>query len=452
LVLAVFLNSCADDDEIIRDGIILNEGSDNEIQTNTKIGTISLSEIGRTSARVSVAFTEIDPSFPITQHGYVWSTTNSLPTLSDEFNELGDLSETGEVSALIDGLQTGTSYFIRAYFTAAQGTGFGSVTTFETLPDLVLSVNEGNFLAANGSLSSFSVTTGTVNQTLYDAGATVQNAISFDDDLYLVTNAPDKVDILSIDGNDVSFTTSISSGFLNPVSFARVGNFGYVTNWGDISTAFGENPDSFLSIIDLTTNQVIDSLDLEARPQEIIAVGNMLYLANEGVSTITVVEADGANSTVVMDITVPSGPSTFVEDAEGDLWVLCSSGNLVEINLESNAVTTTIDGLTVAGFDEKMAINNSGTTLYFLGGGNDTFTGQTNVFEVDLTVGMPTATAFVTGGFAFYGIGVDPENGDVYVGDSNAFQSTGTGFRYNSSGTQIQQFATGIGPNSFVFL
>ncbi|MEM7549051.1 MAG: DUF5074 domain-containing protein [Bacteroidota bacterium] len=447
----VVFNSCEDDDEILRDGFILNEGTPDEFQTNIEIGQITTSNIDRTSISAAVDISELDPQFPVVQHGFVWSSVNQNPTLTDDFNELGALSSIGEVTSNIEGLDAGTTYFIRPYLTVEEGTGLGVVTTFETLPDIVLSVNEGNFGRENGSLSSFSVTTETVDQTVFDADATIQNAIRVENDLYLVTNAPDRLDILTVDGNEITFSNSITSGFFNPIGFARVGNFGYVTNWGPFDQNF-ETPDPFLAIVDLEANEVIDSIELGIRPQEIIAVDDQLYIANERGSTVTVLDASGSNSTITTEIDVPFGPSIMVVDATGNLWVLCTSGNLVEIDLNTNTVVNTIDGVTVNGFDEKMVINNTGDIIYFLGGTNDTFTGLTNVFEVNLTTASPTAISFVSEGFAFYGIGVDPENGDVYVGDSNAFQSPGTGIRYSSDGTQITTFATGIGPNSFLFL
>jgi hypothetical protein len=296
------------------------------------------------------------------------------------------------------------------------------------------------------------VSASSVEQNIYSADATIQDSQISGENLYLVTNAPDKLDILSVNENEISFESSITTGFENPISFTRVGNFGYVTNWGDISTAFGPDPDSFLSIVDLSSNDVVDSIALDVRPQNIIAVNSRLYIANEGASTVSVFNADGVNTTRITDIQVPFGPSTAVLDADGDLWVLCVSGALVELDLMNNSVKTTIEGLTVGGFDEKMDINGSGTRLYFLGGNNVDFTGLTTVYQVDLTQPNPVATLFDDDGFALYGIGVDPETGEVFIGDSNAFQSTGTGFQYDTDGNQLRQFATGIGPNSFVFL
>ena len=144
-----------------------------------------------------------------------------------------------------------------------------------------------------------------------------------------------------------------------------------------------------------------------------------------------------------------AGPSELVVDGTGNVWSLCTSGALVEINTSDYSVGTTIAGLTTSGFAEKMDINGSGDMVYFLGGTNDTFTGLTTVYQVDLSTQL--VTPLIDGGFALYGIGINPESNDIYIGDSNAFQSTGTGFRYSDQGDKIDEFATGIGPNGFLF-
>ena len=311
----------------------------------------------------------------------------------------------------------------------------------------VLVINEGNFTAGNGTIWGYNVETGAVSQDLYEANATIQTIQLYNGDYYMVTNVPDQLVIL--DGEDLSRQRSISVGLDNPFGFAAVGNTGFISNWGDSNTAFTDDPDSYIAIADLASGTITDSILLGARPQHLIALDGRVYIANEGGNAVSVVDPTDLS---LSDIEVPAGPSAFQMDAQGGLWVLCASGNLVEIDPSNNSVGRTLGNLTTAGFNEKTAIHLSSNTLYFLGGGNATFTGQTNVFAVDLNATTLSATTLITNGFAFYGIGVNPENGEIFVGDSNgAFDDVGTGFRYDSEGNLLGQFGTGIGPNGFVF-
>jgi len=307
----------------------------------------------------------------------------------------------------------------------------------------VLVLNEGNFLAGNGSIDAYDINNKQTQNGLYQANATIQVARKFQDNIYVITNGPDRLDILN---GEVSLQASINQGFDNPIDFAIVGDRGYVTNWGDINTAFSDDPDSYVAIVDLNTNQVTDSVMLAVRPQRIVAWNGQLYIANEGSNTISVLDPQDLS---IEEVMVEAGPSNLVVDPQGSLWVLCTSGNLVEVNTDDLSVGTSIDSLTTAGFNEKMALDSQSQLLYFLGGNNVSFTGLTTVYVADLLTAE--VKPLIVTGFALYGIGVHQESGDFYIGDSNAFQSTGTAFRFDAQGNQLEQFNTGIGPNGFIF-
>ncbi len=310
----------------------------------------------------------------------------------------------------------------------------------------VLVINEGNFQQNNGSFSSFNLVTEEISQGLFEANATIQNVVEYNDRLYIVSNSPDKVDILN--KSDLSLIGSISTGFKNPVDFAAVANRGYVTNWGTYNSETFSFEGSFLAVIDLNSLEVIDEIALSNTPQGIIAVGLSLFIASESSATISVLDLSGNSFS---EISTAFGPSNFVLDAEGDVWALCTSGSLIEIDPDTKSVTNTLENLTTGGFNERIAIGGEGNIIYFLGGNNSNFTGLTNLYSVDITASQLTATSMIDDGFALYGIGVNPDNGEIYIGDSNAFQSTGTAFRYSSDGTELGSFATGVGPNGFIF-
>lgn len=315
------------------------------------------------------------------------------------------------------------------------------VTSLEITGVLVL--NEGNFFSGNGTIDVFSIKENTNVTSVYQATATVQQMTKYQSNLYLVTNAPDRLDVLN---ESLELEGSIDQGLDNPVDFAAIGNQGFVSNWGDINTAFSDNPDAYIAIIDLVSFAVIDSVILDDRPQGLFAHQEKLFIANEGGSSVSVLDPSDLS---LDEVTVPAGPSDIVLDNNGMLWVLCTSGSLIELDPISLSLGLEIDGLTTGGFNEKMAIDGTGNIIYFLGGSNTSFTGLTNVFKVDLF--NQQVSPFIENGFALYGIGVNPESNELYIGDSNAFQSTGTGFRYGVNGNKLGEFPTGIGPRGFVF-
>lgn len=80
-------------------------------------------------------------SSPVITSGICWS-TNPGPTLTDSITSDGALTSTYECT--LTGLKEGTKYYVRAYATNSEGTGYGKDTSFTTLkkgilfnPDLI---------------------------------------------------------------------------------------------------------------------------------------------------------------------------------------------------------------------------------------------------------------------------------------------------------------------------
>lgn len=67
---------------------------------------------------------EIDNNNTPTQHGFVWNSVGS-PSITDNKNELGAKSSTGTYSSELSNM-TSPPYYVRAYFTDANGTYYGN--------------------------------------------------------------------------------------------------------------------------------------------------------------------------------------------------------------------------------------------------------------------------------------------------------------------------------------
>ena len=50
-----------------------------------------------------------------------------------------------------------------------------------------------------------------------------------------------------------------------------------------------------------------------------------------------------------------------------------------------------------------------------------------------------------------YGLGIDPFDGTIYLGDNNAFQGNGTVITYDATGNLQGTFAVGRAPSGFAF-
>ena len=83
--------------------------------------------IGRDQMTVSSTVTS---PFAVTERGFVWSATNSTPTKSD--HSISVTAATAAFEGTISGLDSGTTYYVRAYATSAVGTSYSEVLTIAT--------------------------------------------------------------------------------------------------------------------------------------------------------------------------------------------------------------------------------------------------------------------------------------------------------------------------------
>ncbi len=119
LGVSVFsIYSCKEDDENIN-GI------------NTGIPVLSTYEVTEISTTTGMSGGNItsDEGFTVTVRGVCWSTSQT-PTPSD--NKTEDGTGAGHFTSKIKGLLINTTYYVRAYATNRNGTGYGSTMSFTT--------------------------------------------------------------------------------------------------------------------------------------------------------------------------------------------------------------------------------------------------------------------------------------------------------------------------------
>ena len=106
--------------------------------SNTSMPVASTAEatnVSQTEATVGGNVTDVGcPT--MSEHGVCYSTTNAVPEISGTGNTKKTVSGTtaGEYTVALTGLTANTTYYVRAYVTNSQGTQYGDVITFTTLP------------------------------------------------------------------------------------------------------------------------------------------------------------------------------------------------------------------------------------------------------------------------------------------------------------------------------
>ena len=93
------------------------------------IKTTSNSDIKGTSVSVVSDLTS-DGGLVVTERGICYSSVNTVPTITD--SRTSDGTALGQITSSINGLTSKTTYYVRAFATNKNGTGYGSALQFTT--------------------------------------------------------------------------------------------------------------------------------------------------------------------------------------------------------------------------------------------------------------------------------------------------------------------------------
>lgn len=153
-----------------------------------------------------------------------------------------------------------------------------------------------------------------------------------------------------------------------------------------------------------------------------------------------------------------SAPQVVKEDRDGNIWVL--SGNVYK---QKNAALTKLNPVSgqileqfpfATGVDVvRLEMNENRDTLYFIEVDYNGGTNNNGVFRMSIRSSSLPTIAFVAGRPLqyYWGVGIQPGTGNVFVANPKGFTQRGEVSVYNPSGDSLYSFSTGVGPGHFYF-
>jgi hypothetical protein len=309
--------------------------------------------------------------------------------------------------------------------------------------DGVFLINEGNFMAGNGSLSFFSYdSSGIYNDLFADVNGRplgdVPNSMEiFGDKAYIVVNNSGKIEVIK-KSNLLSVKTI--SGLISPR------NIGFVSiNKAYVTSMYSDS----LIIINLTDNTVSGYINLRRSSESIAVAGDKTFVAN-WVGGHEIMVIDNTTDEVVDSIEVGIEPESMVYDGHNMIWVLCNGGwareNFAELDGISISTNQIEKHLLFSSKEESpscLKIDGTGQTLYYLEHG------VRRMNKADAT--LPSEPFIPESGHYFYKLGINPFNNDVFVTDAVDYQQSGYLLYYNGAGALIASLRAGIIPGSLCF-
>ncbi len=300
----------------------------------------------------------------------------------------------------------------------------------------VLVLNQGNFMSGNANISAYDkdseeiITNVFSEVNLRPLGDVAQSAVAHNDAIYVVVNNSGKIEKVEMDdfSEEATITGFVSPRFMLPV--------------GDDQAYVSDLSSGFVAVVDLEENAIIDSIETGDYTEQLVQRENDVLTNLPNQNAVAVI----LGGTVTSTISTPGFAVQMTQTEDGKTWVLCqtvqydnSSLVLAQINPGSTTVDAsyTFAGGTTFGTSIKSFEN----TLYILAGDLFKF-GQ----------GDDAPSLLVSGeNKAFYSLGVDPSNEEIYLGDAVDYAQNGVIYRHSASGELISSFASGIIPGEFYF-
>ncbi|MCK9411268.1 MAG: YncE family protein [Prolixibacteraceae bacterium] len=308
-------------------------------------------------------------------------------------------------------------------------------------------VNEGNFMYGNATLSSYDTLKRVVQNDLFykvnglPLGDVAESMTIWNSKGYIVINNSGKIYVMDVaNGKYTGKITGLTSPrFIHFINDQKA----YVTD-----LYAGK-----ISIVDPTTNLVTGSIPCPSHTstEEMVQFGNLLFVTCwSGDKTVLVIDTE--KDRIVTEITTGLQPCGLVLDRYDKIWVLCqslpgNSSNNIAMLQKIDPVTRVIEksfGFPATAKPVKLVIDGLGENLYFLLG-ND-------VYKMSVLADQLPAKPFLAlQSKLLYGLGIDPHNGNIYVGDALDYQQSGIISRFSNSGKLQDTFKAGIIPGRFCF-
>jgi hypothetical protein len=308
----------------------------------------------------------------------------------------------------------------------------------------VLILHEGGFGNSNATIGQYDPILNSYSPSAFREvngsfiGDVQQSGVRENNSLYSVLNGSNSVVKTNI--NSLEITATIEGELIDkPRDMEIQGNMGYISNWGP----YGENfnlTDSRILLVNLSDNSITGSIAMQPGVEDVQIVENKLLVVRYffgSYNNLTFINL--GNNEVENDIELPSGPEEILLDANGSPWVVCNSGSLVNINVAGNSIAEAID---LAGeiYGDADVYQNE---IYFL---------QNNeVKKANIGSGQITSLFNTVEIETPYAFAVDPNSGEIYIGDGVDFSDGGTVYRYSATGELLDSFVSGILPTQFIF-
>jgi DNA-binding beta-propeller fold protein YncE len=314
-------------------------------------------------------------------------------------------------------------------------------------------LDEGNYTYGNAALDFYHTDKDSLEHDVFyntnkrPLGDVAQCIYHFNGQYYIVVNNSQKIEVA--DEKDLK-TKTVIENLTSPRYFLPVN-----TKKAYVSDIYGRG----ISIIDLSAMKLSGHITYDPKPdsawaswtEQMLLSGTNLYVT--AVKTGKLLVINTASDLISDTINLSIGAKSIALDKENRIWVLCD-GSLATpfTNSKLYCIDPSAKYKIVAQFTfpdkntgtGSLKTNGSGDSLVFVSG---------SIFRMGIHEASLPGQPLIDGkNHNFYGLGVDPQNGNIYCGDALDFTQKGIVFKYRADGKLLKSFQAGVGPNGFLFV
>ena len=327
---------------------------------------------------------------------------------------------------------------------------YGTTEEFSASGRGLFVTNEGNFQYGNATLSYYDPKTKRVeNEVFFRAngfklGDVAQSMTVRDGVGWIVVNNSHVIFAIDIDTfREVGRITDLTSPrYIHFLSDEKA----YVTQIWD-NRIFIVNPTRY----EITGYIECPGMTMESgSTEQMVQYGKYVYV-NCWSYQNRILKIDTETDEVVDELTVGIQPTSLVMDKNHKLWTITDGGyegspygyeapSLYRIDAATFEVEKQFR-FKLGDWPSEVQLNGTRDTLYWI---------NRDIWRMQVEEERVPVRPFIEyRDTKYYGLTVDPHNGDVYVADAIDYQQQGIVYRYTAEGEQIDRFYVGIIPGAF---
>lgn len=315
----------------------------------------------------------------------------------------------------------------------------------------VFIINEGPYNNGTGTISFLKRDGSSVYHNIYQQansfiplGNIVQSMTIIDNVAYIAVNNANKIEIASAK---------------NMVSIGKIDNINYPAYIVQSGTgkAYVSSWDNVVYVISTEGKEIIGQIPVGTGPTRMLTVNDKVWVLNQGGlgvdSTVTVI--DPSTDQVIETIDLYPRPSGICQDNNGSVWIICSGkgywqngatqGHLVSIDPDNFVLQSDFIFPDTINHPESLVIDNQLQTLYY--------NYPNGIYKFDINNSSLNLSPFIHRQGMFYSLGYDVQDDVLYASDPVDYSQKGWVFRYRAStGEAIDSLKSGVVPVNYVFV